>query len=68
MKITGKEFHGNFMTLFSTMKSEIAVFMAMKKGSWVFPHIFMKKRFVVISARVEISHVIATIFQLVPPG
>ena len=31
MKITGKEFHGNFMTKFSTMKSEIAVFMAMKK-------------------------------------
>ena len=31
----------------STMKSEIVVFMAMKKGLWVFQHIFMKKRFVV---------------------
>ena len=31
MKRTGKEFHGNFMTWFSTMKSEIAVFMAMKR-------------------------------------
>ena len=41
MKITGKEFHVNFMTLVSAMKSEIAVFMAMKKGSWVFQHIFM---------------------------
>ena len=30
------------MTLVSTMKSEIAVFMAMKKGSWVFQHIFME--------------------------
>ena len=31
------------------MKSEIAVFMAMKKGSWVFHGIFMKKRFVVMA-------------------
>ena len=36
MKITGKEFLGNFMIKFSTVKPEIAGFMAMKKGSWVF--------------------------------
>ena len=36
MKITVK----NFMTQFSTMKPEIAVFMALKKSSWVFQHIF----------------------------
>ena len=36
MKITGKEFLGNFMIKCSTMRPEIAVFMAMKKGSWVF--------------------------------
>ena len=30
-----------FHDLTSTMKSESAVFMAMKNGSWVFQHIFM---------------------------
>ena len=58
MKITGKEFHGNFMTSFSTMKSEIAIFMAMKKKftgfSTHFHGIFMKKTFLVRGVPIEL--------------
>ena len=53
MKITGKEFHRNFMTQFSTMKSENRCFHGHEKGfmsfSTHFHGISIKKRFVVVS-------------------
>ena len=58
MKITGKEFLGNFMIKFSTMKPEIAVFMAMKKVHGFSKHfhgIFVKKIFVVPSRPCKIT-------------
>ena len=60
MKITSKEFHGNFMTQVNAMKSEIAVFVAIRSGfMFFFPThflgIFMRKGFILIQLLNEFS-------------